>query len=529
GFKEAERYFTMTRVERRRCAPEDTLGFGRAIRQPRGWCTVERRPSGLPILRALVPIHLDEEAAPRGVLAADVPLADLLAQAARSGAVPAFDPSSSIVRFAVDRDSGVFLFHDDVSQLHRPVSVSERDLGTRLAALELLDATRVQAESSARRGRYRAADGGEWQVMALADARLGVVVGASAAYERLLVPFRNAAALVALATLGLIALSGVLILVFSRSFRRSLRDLLGASTAYARGMFSHRVPVRPQDDLAPLALQLNAMAGDLERLIVEREEAARFESVSRVASLVAHDLKGLVFSLSLLADNLAAGAPDERSRRRAVGSLEALVRKMKKTVTQLPQAGRTREVDRRRLDLAALVRDTVAELGVETMESVDVQTRLDRPAWIDGDADALRRVVSNLLWNALEAMPGGGRLQVQVRERSGSVWLSVSDTGRGMSEQFVRASLFKPFHTTKERGLGLGMVAVRDGVEAHGGRIEVESAEGRGTTFTLRFPAARPLEADSATAPRMRGASAQAVPRTLRSGAEPRTDQEKSS
>ena len=101
------------------------------------------------------------------------------------------------------------------------------------------------------------------------------------------------------------------------------------------------------------------------------------------------------------------------------------------------------------------------------------------------DISLLRRVLENLLLNAVEAMPGGGVVKVEVRRDNGVV-ISVSDTGVGITEE-ARESIFTPLYTTKAKGVGLGLSFCKRAVEAHGGSISFTSELGYGTTFTIRI------------------------------------------
>jgi two-component system, sporulation sensor kinase E len=103
------------------------------------------------------------------------------------------------------------------------------------------------------------------------------------------------------------------------------------------------------------------------------------------------------------------------------------------------------------------------------------------------DPELIRRVIGNLIQNALDVMPSGGRLRVGVRAVSGVVEISVSDTGVGMIPAVVE-NLFKPFFTTKSEGFGLGLAFCKQAVELHGGAITVESTPGEGSTFTISLP-----------------------------------------
>ena len=100
----------------------------------------------------------------------------------------------------------------------------------------------------------------------------------------------------------------------------------------------------------------------------------------------------------------------------------------------------------------------------------------------------MQKVLLNLLLNANEAVAGQGEIQVATEQQDGWVSLSVRDNGCGMSPEFIEHSLFQPFHTTKSKGLGIGLFQSKKIVEAHHGRIEVESEEGKGSTFRVLLP-----------------------------------------
>jgi signal transduction histidine kinase len=115
---------------------------------------------------------------------------------------------------------------------------------------------------------------------------------------------------------------------------------------------------------------------------------------------------------------------------------------------------------------------------------------LDAVPPIPGDPEALLSVVRNLVNNAVQAIDGVGTVTVRTCKENDAAVISVADTGRGMSEEFIRRSLFVPFRTTKKGGWGIGLYQVKGIVEAHGGTIEVSSREGVGTTVRVMLPTA---------------------------------------
>ena len=105
------------------------------------------------------------------------------------------------------------------------------------------------------------------------------------------------------------------------------------------------------------------------------------------------------------------------------------------------------------------------------------------------DREAMHSVVTNLVVNAREAIAGEGNVKVTTRIENGKLALTVADQGSGMSAEFVKNQLFRPFHSTKTKGLGIGMFQCKKIVEAHHGSIRVDSAPGQGTRFTVLLPA----------------------------------------
>jgi hypothetical protein len=104
------------------------------------------------------------------------------------------------------------------------------------------------------------------------------------------------------------------------------------------------------------------------------------------------------------------------------------------------------------------------------------------------DPDQIESVVTNLLLNARDATGPHGRIHVRTEHHDGRIVLSVADNGCGMTQAFVSESLFRPFHSTKKRGLGIGLFQSRSIIETHGGGMQVESEPGRGTTFLVTLP-----------------------------------------
>ena len=140
-------------------------------------------------------------------------------------------------------------------------------------------------------------------------------------------------------------------------------------------------------------------------------------------------------------------------------------------------------------DLNALVSEVAGAVVQDGHKGkATVRTELGKIPRVRADREQIKRVVENLVLNACEALTDGGRVTVGTTVKEGKVIVTVSDTGRGMSQAFVKNSLFRPFTSTKKKGLGIGLYQCKTIVEAHGGSIEVVSEEGKGSTFRVRLP-----------------------------------------
>src|ERR671920_1122002 len=223
-------------------------------------------------------------------------------------------------------------------------------------------------------------------------------------------------------------------------------------------------------------------------------ELERLAAAGQLAAQFAHEVGTPLNLISGHVQLLLAGpARADGPERKRLETICAQIERIERIVRGMLDRTRAEAVEFIPLDLNALLRRTF-DATAPTLEASGVRLAAslaeDLPR-VPGDADRLQQVFINLFNNALDAMCGGGELRVETSSESGGVRVDFSDTGTGMTEE-VRAHIFDPLYTTKERGrgTGLGLVVVRQVVQEHGGRIEVESAPGRGARFRLTFPAA---------------------------------------
>ena len=216
--------------------------------------------------------------------------------------------------------------------------------------------------------------------------------------------------------------------------------------------------------------------------------AREIEAFQTVSTFFVHDLKNLAAMLSLTVQNLPANFDDPEFRADALRVIGDSVEKMKGMCSRLSTLTRDLELEPVDGDLNVVVATTLAEL--DGAVGFPITRELAPLPRIKIDAEQMGKVVVNLVLNACDAVNGHGWIRVTTQQRSdGTVELAVADGGCGMSREFVEKSLFLPFRTTKSRGMGIGLFQSRRIVEAHRGRVEVESEEGKGSVFRIVLPA----------------------------------------
>jgi putative PEP-CTERM system histidine kinase len=215
-------------------------------------------------------------------------------------------------------------------------------------------------------------------------------------------------------------------------------------------------------------------------------KAKELEAFQTLSSFVVHDLKNLASTLSLTMQNLPVHFNNPEFREDALRVISESVSKIKGMCGQLSNLSQRLELNMGETDLQKLVVSSLSCLSGSS--ELRVIQELQGVPRVRIDPEQIQKVLTNLLLNAREAIGNGGEIRVATEQRDGWAVISVSDNGCGMSKGFIEQSLFRPFKTTKKQGMGIGLFQSRMIVEAHGGHIEVESEEGKGSTFRVFLP-----------------------------------------
>ncbi|MGH9362915.1 MAG: ATP-binding protein, partial [Thermoanaerobaculia bacterium] len=252
-----------------------------------------------------------------------------------------------------------------------------------------------------------------------------------------------------------------------------------------------------REDLEFLRVLASHAASQLHnaQLLEGMMRAREAEAFRTLSTFLVHDLKNFTSTLNLIAQNALRHRDNPEFLQDAFNSVAGIAQTMNRLCASLRSMAGTLRVDPRPGDLAALIDGALAQLDGEG--SLRVQRSLSPLPPVRFDGEGLKTVLMNLLLNAREAAGPEGNIQVSTRGEDGWAILEVRDDGPGIPREFLEHELFLPFHTTKSGGTGIGLFQSKSIVEAHGGRITVESEEGKGTLVRVRLP----IEGAAAAAP----------------------------
>jgi len=297
----------------------------------------------------------------------------------------------------------------------------------------------------------------------------------------------------------IVAGSGILLAILFSSWvaarvTQPVEQLAAAAREVAEGNLNTQVEVHSADEIGELADTFNRMTREIlekRELLVQSERVAAWRDVAR---RLAHELKNPLFPLQLTVENLVRArelSPEEFDEvfRESASTLLAEIANLKAIVSRFSEFSKMPKPQYQSVDINELV-ENVMRLFQAQFAAGSIECRVELTAnvhTIAADPDMLHRAVSNLVLNAIDAMPTGGTLRVSTRQDRGRAMITISDTGQGLTSQ-ERLQLFTPYYTTKKHGTGLGLAIVQSVVSDHGGKVTVQSEPGQGATFIIDVP-----------------------------------------
>ena len=278
---------------------------------------------------------------------------------------------------------------------------------------------------------------------------------------------------------------------------RPVVDLARAAQDVASGNWSASVQVEGHDEVAQLAESFNRMTSEL---LAQKERLVQTERVAawrELARRLAHELKNPLFPLQLTVENLIRAreqSPEmfEEIFRESSQTLLAEISNLKGIIGRFSEFSKMPQPQLQRVQVNEIVEAVArlfqAQFQAQGREAIHCEMQLDRRLGpIAADPELLHRALSNLVLNAMDAMPNGGTLTLRTRRDDGKVAVEVCDTGFGLTREECER-IFTPYYTSKQHGTGLGLAIVQSVVSDHGGRISVHSEPGKGTTFVIELP-----------------------------------------
>ena len=277
---------------------------------------------------------------------------------------------------------------------------------------------------------------------------------------------------------------------------RPVEQLARAAQEVTGGHWDTRVEVHGSDEVAQLAESFNRMTAEL---AAQRERLVQTERVAawrELARRLAHELKNPLFPLQVTVENLMRArtqSPEQFDEvfHESSTTLLAEISNLKTIIGRFSEFSRMPPPQLQPVQVNEILRGVVRLFQAQLQAGrapIVCKLELDEGLkTIAADPDLLHRALSNLVLNAMDAMPNGGTLTLRTRRNDGKVIIEVADTGTGLTREECER-IFTPYYTSKQHGTGLGLAIVQSVVSDHGGRISVQSESGRGTTFVIELP-----------------------------------------
>ena len=281
---------------------------------------------------------------------------------------------------------------------------------------------------------------------------------------------------------------------------RHVRQLTEAAREIAAGNLETRVEPGGSRELAMLAETFNQMASQLEKAFTMQREME--QSRKELVAAISHDLRTPLASLRLMTEAISDGVADEAQTAIFLERMRGEVQYMTGLIEDLFELSQldagALKLKPERASLSDLISDTLESLQSQAASKKQVlhgETEEDLPVLLF-DPRKIQRVLNNLIGNAIRYTPEGGTINISACQRDGYIAVNVKDTGDGIPAADLDR-IFEPFYRGERSrgresgGVGLGLAIARGLVEAHGGRIKVQSHEGQGSTFTFELPLAK--------------------------------------
>ena len=285
---------------------------------------------------------------------------------------------------------------------------------------------------------------------------------------------------------------------FAKRFTQPITNLSRAAQRVTAGELDFSVSVGGAQEISTLSKTFNDMLTGLRRnrdLEDQLQRAERSAVVGRLASGIAHEIRNPLNFMNLSIDHLQAACAPEEARKHGefkhlTTTIKEEIARLNKLVSDFLSYGRPARLNPRDLDARVLIEELRTLVKAQAdLQGVTVEINGASIAPLQADAEQIKTCFSNLMINAVQAMPAGGKLTVTLHLEADQLRLIFADTGVGIAPDNLQ-QIFEPYYLTKDTGIGLGLPLTKKIIEEHHGQLIVASELGRGTTFTVTLPLA---------------------------------------
>lgn len=290
---------------------------------------------------------------------------------------------------------------------------------------------------------------------------------------------------------------GIVIAVFlSLMYTRPIHNIVNAAGRVAAGDLTPDLSTERRDEIGELSQSFNFMVQKLreKRALEEKlREVEHLSGIGQFARDIAHEIRNPLNFISLSIDHLREKyVPLENNKKEKfeylIISIKQEIQRLNKLVGDFLDYGRPIKLSFREVDLDGLIEEVMAlVLAKAEKDSIEIDRQYEVLPKLSLDPELIKTCIFNIILNAFQAMPDGGKLTVSTKASDSKAAIVIEDTGIGVSKENL-SKVFDPFFSTKETGLGLGLAMTRRVVEEHGGKVDFQSREGKGSTIIMSFP-----------------------------------------
>ncbi len=293
-------------------------------------------------------------------------------------------------------------------------------------------------------------------------------------------------------TLFILLIGFVITVWLSRRYTRPIKELASVAGRVASGDLDIELEITEKDEVGELKESFNMMIKKLKefrRMEQRLREAEHLSTIGELSRSVAHEIRNPLNFISLSIDHLMGHC--NKATEELLMNIKQEIKRLDRLVENFLQYGKPLRIKPSMVDVVALVEDTLSLIRAKA-ERAGIEIIKKYPAEqvkAELDMELIKTCLFNALINAIDAMPDGGSLTIDVSEdkEAQSIVISLTDTGEGIEEELLH-KVFEPFFTTKQQGLGLGLAMTKKVIDEHRGQVFLESKKGKGTRITFVLP-----------------------------------------